>query len=473
MEQVFTLTNVLRFQKQTLCLLSFIFLESIIGMRSNRANFDQFWNPFKMTCRLLAVTDQSQMRKVAFTGFAFVFATFLFTLSGTSESHAESRQCRKLRVELASLDNASSPSSGKSSAEYRRYSRYAKQQSAALKGARRDAVAQGCLTRSGKKTSGGAAVCPALVSKIGKMRRNLASLTKKRDQLSASSDVGRTARTKSKRRKIQAKMIGLRCGEEIETAGFLDKIKRKKVRKRGFLSRLFGIRRKKSRYSAPPPVEIIEPKPEKRAFGGVYRTLCVRVCDGFYFPVSFATVRDAFDADDAFCQASNPSTEMRLFVHKNPSQDSEDMVDLDGEPYTALPNAFLYRTTVADPKICPRRPAPSAFIQIAGGDVDEELADLNPGLFTNANGDYEDHPGVPIAKPDFFVDPDTHMAKVGKFSLKPVNEINNETLAEEVAAISYDPNKVAESGIRVVGPTFLDDQESVELLLTPDQIEVQ
>lgn len=84
------------------------------------------------------------------------------------------------------------------------------------------------------------------------------------------------------------------------------------------------------------------PKPE------TYKTLCVRLCDGFYFPISRWTRRERFAVDAKRCEQSCP-TGSRLFVHRNPGQDVVDMVDLDGRPYRSLPTAFLHRAQyVAD-----------------------------------------------------------------------------------------------------------------------------
>lgn len=92
-----------------------------------------------------------------------------------------------------------------------------------------------------------------------------------------------------------------------------------------------------------------EPKPERprrrrdaRPKAETYRTLCVRLCDGFYFPISFSTLRGRFAVDAKQCEQSCP-TRSRLFVHRNPGQDVDDMVDLDGRPYRSLPTAFLHR----------------------------------------------------------------------------------------------------------------------------------
>lgn len=77
--------------------------------------------------------------------------------------------------------------------------------------------------------------------------------------------------------------------------------------------------------------------------GGRYRTLCVRTCDGYYFPISFSTTRSRFSADAARCEASCQSP-AKLFVYANPGGSPENMYDLQGKPYSTMENAFLYRT---------------------------------------------------------------------------------------------------------------------------------
>jgi hypothetical protein len=81
---------------------------------------------------------------------------------------------------------------------------------------------------------------------------------------------------------------------------------------------------------------------------GTYRTLCVRLCDGFYFPVSDSTRRKRLSGDAKQCEQRCPARS-RLFVHRNPGESVEDMVDLQGRPYRNLPTALLYQTKyVAD-----------------------------------------------------------------------------------------------------------------------------
>ncbi len=79
--------------------------------------------------------------------------------------------------------------------------------------------------------------------------------------------------------------------------------------------------------------------------GNTYRTMCVRLCDGFYFPVSFATTKDNFERDAATCERNcGGSTDAKLYTYRNPGGDVEDMEDLDGKPYKKLQTAFLFRT---------------------------------------------------------------------------------------------------------------------------------
>lgn len=84
-----------------------------------------------------------------------------------------------------------------------------------------------------------------------------------------------------------------------------------------------------------------------------YRTVCVRMCDGYYFPVSFSVTPDRFERDRQSCESSC-GAEGRLFVYRNPGAEPEDMKDLQGRPYRQMRTAFLYRTEyVADCKCKP------------------------------------------------------------------------------------------------------------------------
>lgn len=88
---------------------------------------------------------------------------------------------------------------------------------------------------------------------------------------------------------------------------------------------------------------------------GTYRTLCVRTCDGYYFPISFSTTSEHLPEDARSCEALCPGTEARLFYHANPGGGPENMISITGEPYSSLANAFKYRTSIDSACTC--RPA--------------------------------------------------------------------------------------------------------------------
>jgi Protein of unknown function (DUF2865) len=99
------------------------------------------------------------------------------------------------------------------------------------------------------------------------------------------------------------------------------------------------------------PAELVRPK----VADTTYKTVCVRLCDGFYFPISFATRRAQFARDAKQCERRCP-THSRLFVHQNPGDDVGAMVDLEGRPYHSLPKALLYRTQYVSDCTCRGNP---------------------------------------------------------------------------------------------------------------------
>ncbi len=82
-------------------------------------------------------------------------------------------------------------------------------------------------------------------------------------------------------------------------------------------------------------------RPDDMPFS-TYRTMCVRLCDGFYFPVSFSTLQSKFREDEAKCQ-QQCSAPAQLFVYRNNVEEVEQMVSLDGRLYKDMPFAFRHR----------------------------------------------------------------------------------------------------------------------------------
>ncbi len=74
-----------------------------------------------------------------------------------------------------------------------------------------------------------------------------------------------------------------------------------------------------------------------------YRTVCVRLCDGYYFPISFSTLPSHFQQDADACQ-SKCAAPVELYSHPNPGGAMEQAMSVKSqEPYTRLKTAFRYR----------------------------------------------------------------------------------------------------------------------------------
>lgn len=86
-----------------------------------------------------------------------------------------------------------------------------------------------------------------------------------------------------------------------------------------------------------------------------YRTVCVRLCDGYYFPISFSVTADRLGRDQAVCE-SRCGAQGRLFVQHSPGGTADDLQDLAGRPYRQLRTAFLYRSEYVSSCTCQPQP---------------------------------------------------------------------------------------------------------------------
>jgi hypothetical protein len=112
----------------------------------------------------------------------------------------------------------------------------------------------------------------------------------------------------------------------------------------------------KSQSQAEPPASNRK-QPHSNAaasLGGGLRTMCVRLCDGYYWPMTFDARRSRMDHDSKVCAASC-SSEARAFVMPK-NGEAKDMVDAQGRSYVKLDNAFKYRKAPAG--TCSCRPDP-------------------------------------------------------------------------------------------------------------------
>ncbi|MBV8778938.1 MAG: DUF2865 domain-containing protein [Alphaproteobacteria bacterium] len=165
--------------------------------------------------------------------------------------------------------------------------------------------------------------CSPLNSKIEQMRGNLDQAMSNLEQLkSGNSDQD------GQRRAIIGLLAQNSCGSQYAAAAASTS------GPRGFFDALFG------------GGTIVNPGGDG-APSGTYRTVCVRTCDGYYFPISYSTVPNRFTDDQRACQRLCPaSTDATLYTYRNPGEDMEQAVSISGQQYTTLPNAFRYRKEV-------------------------------------------------------------------------------------------------------------------------------
>ena len=105
------------------------------------------------------------------------------------------------------------------------------------------------------------------------------------------------------------------------------------------------------------PYATDEREEERYSRGGRshYRTICVRLCDGYYWPVSQNASRAEFHRDAEQCR-SQCVNEARLYYLPSSNADVAAAVDLAGLTYPSLNTAYLYRKQRVAGCIC--RPVP-------------------------------------------------------------------------------------------------------------------
>ena len=231
--------------------------------------------------------------------------------------------CPRLEAQLASIDRGGGSGDPAKEEQIRRYQEAASKQQGELDRVISQAKRMGCDS-SGffSLFSGQSAQCGPVNNQIQQMRGNLDQITTSLERLRGGGFGG--AERESQRRSVLTALAQNNCGPQYANAA------------RGggnFLDNLFG-----DRGNPLPPLGDLGPQ------SGTYRTVCVRTCDGAYFPVSFATVPARFPDDEKSCKALCPAAEATLFAYRNPGEDINQAVSISGAPYSALPNAFKYRT---------------------------------------------------------------------------------------------------------------------------------
>ena len=87
---------------------------------------------------------------------------------------------------------------------------------------------------------------------------------------------------------------------------------------------------------------------------GSRRPVCVRLCDGFFFPASEPVGASDAAAEEAACSGLCPDAPMAVFYQPSGSDKIEDAFSAAGQRYTDLPIALRYRSTQDNTCSCHR-----------------------------------------------------------------------------------------------------------------------
>jgi hypothetical protein len=116
---------------------------------------------------------------------------------------------------------------------------------------------------------------------------------------------------------------------------------------RGFFESLFGAPRGRQPLDPERLPEDPEALEANRPLGG-RRLVCVRSCDGYFFPLSNGSRENA----DSMCQALCPGAETAAFAMPGSDDALDRAVSLRGMPYVSTPNAFKFQKTFDDSCSC-------------------------------------------------------------------------------------------------------------------------
>ncbi len=109
------------------------------------------------------------------------------------------------------------------------------------------------------------------------------------------------------------------------------------------------------------------------------RTVCVRLSDGYFWPISYATLPDYIGNDAMSCQQMCPNTAVDLYYYANPGEEPEQMRNMSGSAYTSLPTAFAYRNAFDKTATCQATPTAAGTVTVAeaGDGSSRSVVDIN------------------------------------------------------------------------------------------------
>jgi hypothetical protein len=333
--------------------------------------------------------------------------------------------CPRLEAQLASIDRGSGGGDPAKEEQIRRYQDAATKQQGELDRVTSQAKRMGCDS-SGffSLFSGQSAQCGPVNNQIQQMRANLEQITTSLERLRGGGLGG--AERENQRRSVLLALAQNNCGPQYANA----------ARGSGnFLDNLFGNNNPNA------PGADVGPQ------SGTFRTVCVRTCDGAYFPISFATVPARFPDDEKACKALCPAAEATLFSYRNPGEDINQAVSINGQPYASSPNAFRFRQEFN----------PSCACKAAGQTWSDALKSIDDKAAAEQQGDIivTEESAKKMARPPAAKGPPVTAKKGAAPAASTASTPATAPAPEATAPPANSAGAASDKPIRSVGPTFI------------------
>ena len=363
---------------------------------------------------------------------------------------SETRSCRQLEADLASASGASP--------QARRYDGAIQTQREQLQIAYGRSRNAGC----GFSVSGsGIAQCGRINAQIEKMERNLETLQRKRARLADSASEATRAR-------IADALIAKGCNDEAVAEA---RPQEDTVEGGRLFDQVFGPEGQPELYDGvPAPAD--DEETQSSGQSNIYRIMppqegspveqnvfsfpppirqveavCVRICDGYLYPMSGGNGFADPSSDQKSCESSCPGAAVEVYYREEAGDDPQGLMSAaSGASYSELPTAYLFKKTgMPLPPNCSCNPPKSFKVMSTPSRAADPPAD-------DATTAAEGEPEVKSQSGSILV--------IAPLPAKPAPS------AAEPAAPNGDGNDAqgADRKVRVVGPVFLPDpSEAIDL----------
>lgn len=267
------------------------------------------------------------------------------TTAGTALAQAGSPACQQLEGSLMALDRSAGGAANQQA------------QAARLRGDLDRLTAQargmGCDAPRGFLIFQGPPrppQCDQIDDQVSRLRSQIAGLER------GGADTG------GQRRALIIALAQNNCGPQYTAAVQAARRANEPARPKNFFEAIFGTQQTQPEESSP-DLDLMPLETPKTYYS---RTVCVRTCDGYFFPMANSTNASRYAQDDQLCKRLCPGSDAQLFTF---SGDIKSAVSISGQSYMSLPNALRYRKELVPSCTC--KPAGQSWAQALAGLEDE------------------------------------------------------------------------------------------------------